>query len=108
VTDTNDCQVITNFTITRTVRNEHIIPWLTSFKIYPNPASQEFTVGLKFQQAVRGVLLLQDVSGKQWYQSTFAGSDHQSTIAVQSLARGVYIVRVLVNGQQSEQLITIQ
>lgn len=72
-------------------------------KVFPNPARNQLNVQMKAEQS--GQLLLLDMNGKQILQQIISGS---TVVEVGHLPKGPYMLKVEVNGQQMEKLISLQ
>jgi hypothetical protein len=67
--------------------------------VYPNPASDEFTVRYLLPENTQAVTLsLLDVNGKVLYESRLAGAKGIENIDASSLAEGIYFYRIDVPG----------
>ncbi|MDR0829218.1 MAG: T9SS type A sorting domain-containing protein [Prevotellaceae bacterium] len=73
-------------------KNEETLADKTATKLYPNPASVEFTVNNETSRIKRVVLL--DVLGRAVSRTRLQTPDYKATINVSGLANGVYFVTV--------------
>ena len=67
---------------------------ITTFNVYPNPASQTAFVALSFDRAEEARVELLDVTGKLMRSSVAAGRDMNVRMELDNIAAGVYLVRV--------------
>lgn len=70
------------------------------FQVYPNPAASQVTLSYSLTIASTVFVELYDISGRLIKSSTAqlqAAGQHQETISVSSMPKGVYSVRLLVN-----------
>lgn len=73
-----------------------------AFSLYPNPASDFSLVKIELQQASEVVLSVRDLSGKELFARNYGSLSGSQILPIhtQSLATGVYLVEVHMNGQR--------
>lgn len=111
ITAASGCNRITE---TRTVINSCRMSAVTapaSVEVYPNPASDMFTVAMNLE-GMDGDATLQmvNITGQVVYANTvrFVGGILEETLQVQDIASGIYVVRVVANGQAFDTRMVIE
>jgi hypothetical protein len=83
---------------------------VSSFKVYPNPASANATVSFTLPEAINGRITLVDLVGRERQvlqpQSSFAKGTHRIDIDVSSVPEGIYLLTLYSDkGVQTQRLI---
>lgn len=91
-------------------RIEVAYPSAPDFKIYPNPASSEFTAAVKEAKAEQIALILYSELGSEVLQLSWAatpGEESEQTILLHNLPNGVYFYRMVNGTDQSTGRLTV-
>lgn len=70
----------------------------TRFRLYPNPATREVTI--EIPDAEWAQVLLLNMEGRRVLDQRFSGE--RQTLDLNALEKGMYLVHVLINGEQAE------
>lgn len=105
ITDANGCSTTEDFTIT-TITRVTELGSLQEFKVFPNPANDQFQVILVFDRVENGWLSLHDQLGREIRRERVTGSTFQTRFPVKTLPGGNYQVRLVTDsGESVRQLI---
>jgi len=61
------------------------------FQLYPNPASQFVQIKYTLNGAQSGIFNLQDCLGRKIFSEVLYGSNHDYTLSLEGLSKGIYI-----------------
>jgi hypothetical protein len=83
---------------------------ISSFMVYPNPASANATVSFTLPEAITGRITLVDLSGRERQvlkpQTNYAKGSHSIEVDVSSVPEGIYLITLYSNkGIQTQRLI---
>jgi hypothetical protein len=67
-------------------------------RVYPNPANSQVVVEIPTRHARNAELVLKDAMGRAVLHRNISGQQGQGVLAVESLARGLYVLEVLGDG----------
>jgi hypothetical protein len=67
-------------------------------RVYPNPANSQVVVEIPTLQPRNAELVLKDAMGRAVLRRNISGQQGQGVLAVESLARGLYVLEVLGDG----------
>ncbi len=97
IIDSNGCPD-TSATVYITVGIEHLAPGI-SIKVFPNPSQGKFSLVWKEQNSEWIEISLFDITGRQRFSERIPGqsSTLSKTIDVESLGKGIYFLRVIID-----------
>lgn len=72
-----------------------------SLRVYPNPASSQMVVEIPTLQARNAELVLKDAMGRTVLHRNISGQQGQVVLGVEGLARGLYLLELLQDGQRN-------
>ena len=95
VVDSNGCSATDSVNIT-IVTGIHTLSLADEVLLYPNPATEQFTLEIKGLQAQRMKLRILDMLGAVHKEEIMiaTGTDWIQTVSVSSLAKGVYVLQI--------------
>ena len=75
---------------------------LSSGKLYPNPARTVVYYEDNLNDIEKGIIQLQDISGRNLKEYNLKSGVNRITISVSDLAKGIYMVKIKINGRADE------
>jgi mannose/fructose-specific phosphotransferase system component IIA len=74
---------------------------MADMQINPNPVNEQMTVAIEAEASEKATIVITDLSGKRVYNGAAAVASglNNVRIPVNNLAKGTYVVRVMLNGQ---------
>ncbi|HRH84398.1 MAG TPA: T9SS type A sorting domain-containing protein [Bacteroidia bacterium] len=75
---------------------------LSSGKLYPNPANTVVYYEDNLNDIEKGIIQLQDISGRNLKEYNLKSGVNRITISVSDLAKGIYMVKIKINGRADE------
>ena len=75
---------------------------LSSGKLYPNPANTVVYYEDNLNDIEKGIIQLQDISGRNLKEYNLKSGVNRITISVSDLAKGIYMVKIKINGRTDE------
>jgi hypothetical protein len=75
---------------------------LSSGKLYPNPARTVVYYEDNLNDIEKGIIQLQDISGRNLKEYNLKSGVNRITIPVSDLAKGLYMVKIKINGRADE------
>lgn len=99
VADTSDWSIVWPFTTASAIGMDE--PGYGSFSIYPNPAKDKITLRVDMNEAGQADFVLVDLLGKALITRELSLSNGTNTreIQLENVNKGIYIVRLTINGQ---------
>jgi hypothetical protein len=78
--------------------------------LYPNPAHDQLQIDLYLQNSGSGMILLQDITGKELmhHQLQYQSGNNHITLDISNITPGIYCCTVVANGKKQSQKIVIQ
>lgn len=78
--------------------SEHELP-APQFQLYPNPATQFVRINYTLNGAQSGIFNLQDCLGRKIYSEVLNGSNHDYTLSLEGLTKGIYFGSIQSGGR---------
>ncbi len=66
----------------------------SEFNVYPNPASSNFTIDLKFEKEINANINIYDLLGQKVIEVKFEGNEFNENINVSNLKPGTYLLKI--------------
>ena len=108
VTAANGCNTVLGFEVSSITGLSEAIPSLSSFEVYPNPATDLLQVDVRFNRLEEGIFILQDYLGRQIFRDNFHSFNYHSEINVKKLGTGVYQVRIVLGNREISKPVVVQ
>jgi len=106
VTDANGCT--DDVTVNTLFTSTDLIETMTSFDVFPNPTSTTANVVLAFEEALDVNVELVNVLGQVIFADRQEGATNVNlSYDVSNLSAGVYMVRIMANGQKTSRRLVI-
>ena len=76
-------------------------PGIGSFSIFPNPAKNKITLRLDLNESTTAYFVLVDLLGKNQIsrELNFSSGNNSKEIQLENISKGIYVVRLTINGQ---------
>ena len=84
---------------------------VNSIKLFPNPTVSDFTVSFDLEKSCNVQILLCDILGKellQFYDGFASAGAFSRTFSTESLAKGIYFLKILIDGNSTVEKIIVE